>query len=379
MKNIKLCLTACGLRFICKLRTLRVHATVWCSRILPFRSLPKGIARTGFTLTEIVIAVGIMGFALIPLMGIIWGGVRRTDISVTYENAAQISSSIMEFLLSDAVQFNDLDFSQADGDASGHVVTGYDNVILSVGRRSSGFRTPMNPFGVTGDINSWLGDYCEEAGNELCTNSYSLNRFFKVGRENYYTALYIGAYYPRSASTAKPTVMSYAYLQTPFIDYEKCMLSSSSSDCVDSGGMIGNPQRFYDTRILPSSYVRKDNCTLNFSPYYACDGGGNYIWSFDRQYIRQTSDALISLPMNNNTLPSYPGGGAMPVGEQAAQFANFAKIQLFITWGKTWLDTDANLRGVSSDGGTVLGAATRGGAKTLELVSFKARIDSDGS
>jgi hypothetical protein len=61
--------------------------------------------------------------------------------------------------------------------------------------------------------------------------------------------------------------------------------------------------------------------------------------------------------MNNDTLPAFPG-------HATAQFTNFAKIQLFITWGKTWLMQDANI------------SSSRGEAKTLQLVSFKGRFDS---
>jgi type II secretory pathway pseudopilin PulG len=319
------------------------------------------LCRFGFTLTEIVIAVGVMGFALIPLMGIIWGGVRRTDISVTYENAAQIGASIMEFLLSDAVQFNHLDFSNpaAGADATDFVVVGYNNVVLSKNRRSSGFRAAAgDPFGTGGDVNSWLGESCESTG-AACTDFYATDRFFKVGRENYHTALYIGAYYSPLAGAAamKPTSMSYAYMSSPFMDYEKCMVTAAAPGVCSGAGDVGNPQRFYDTLILSAADVNSADCALNFSPYYACDGAGAKIWSFDRLNVRQTYDQLISLPMNNDTLPAFPG-------HATAQFTNFAKIQLFITWGKTWLMQDANI------------SSSRGEAKTLQLVSFKGRFDS---
>lgn len=286
----------------------------------------------GFTLTEILIAMAIMAFAVLPIVGILWSGVSRTDISVTYENASGAAVSVLEYLLSDAIKFEDLDFSNpaapADRDTSSS-------------KESAGL--------VTSDVeqNKFLGPYCTETAPSglnpaECNVAMSRSRYFQFGRENYHTDLYIGAYYEgASASAGAPTTIAWGYLPSPFIDYES---------------LPGWPHIFYDTLLLSNSTagIPSTSSWDDFSPYFHDD------WNTGMA-PRVKTDLEISLPMPRFTrggvtqnLPATP-----PYPPQF--FTNFAKIQLFIRWGLDW-----QTRGTD--------VTSRGGAKTLELVTFKGRL-----
>ena len=129
----------------------------------------------GFTLTEVLVALVVLAFALIPLMGIMWTGVRKTDISSTYSNAANVGASVLEFLLNDSVRFQDLDFSNPIANPIRDTKTS---------RESSGLNTTEV------GKNNFLGDYClETAPPATCADPVSKARYFKVGRDNYYTDL----------------------------------------------------------------------------------------------------------------------------------------------------------------------------------------------
>jgi prepilin-type N-terminal cleavage/methylation domain-containing protein len=305
--------------------------------------------KSGFTLTEIMIAVSIMAFALIPIMGIIWSGVRRTDISVTYENASQIAASIMEFILSDAVKFEYLDFSNPTvADVPLSMQYG------SSPRESTGFHKAVNPFGEI-DRNKWLGTYCEApdwSTDTVCANEFSRQRFFKVGREQYHVDLYVGAYYSRNASPSYPTQLTYSYLKPPKVDFEQ---------------ISTNPQRFYDTLVLNDSNSRFSS--IDFSPY------SSSTWNTSRDNIifppredHEVSDRMPWVP-GSAAVAGEPSLAYSPLGPYT-DYANFAKIQLFIRWGLEWMPngTKRDTSGVGN---------SRGGAKVLELVSFKGRLDSE--
>ncbi|MBI3890426.1 MAG: hypothetical protein HY303_02725, partial [Candidatus Wallbacteria bacterium] len=59
----------------------------------------------GFTFIEISLATLIMALALLPIFGLIQGGLVRTDVSVSYSAATELASAVMNQLLSDALPF----------------------------------------------------------------------------------------------------------------------------------------------------------------------------------------------------------------------------------------------------------------------------------
>jgi prepilin-type N-terminal cleavage/methylation domain-containing protein len=294
----------------------------------------------GFTLTEILVALAVLGFALVPLMGVMWSGVRQTDISNTYANASAIGASILEYLLNDSVRFQEIDFTDPsatplrDGASS---------------RESAGLTT------TTVGVNDFLGDYCfETAPPSKCQSPMSKARYFKIGRDNYYTDLYIGAYYSGIPSSAGATTwVSYGYLDNPFIDYER---------------VPNNPQLFYDTLTLssgqPYPLAVGNGDYQDYSPYYQTQ------WSLDPAVHnrRGRSDSEISMPLEDPTVPfNYLSGSADP-----ARYTNFSKIQLFIRWG--WKNAFVSAGTDWSDSDERSQIDSRGGAKMIELVTFKGRF-----
>lgn len=57
---------------------------------------------------EISLATLVMALALLPIFGLITGGLVRSDVSVSYSSALEISSSIMSKLLSEQIPFGDI-------------------------------------------------------------------------------------------------------------------------------------------------------------------------------------------------------------------------------------------------------------------------------
>lgn len=303
----------------------------------------KSYIHKGFTLTEILIALSVLAFAFVPLMGVMWSGVKRTDVSAAYENAGNIGASVLEFMLADSVRFSDIDFTNPAATAlraPDNGAGGTDN------KESSGILSTSPNF--TNTINNFLGEACatnDTDGN--CTEPSSKSRYFKIGRSNFYTDMYVGAYYenvPGSAANVK-TNLDYRYFRNPVIDYESYE---------DAGASI--PQRFYDTMIL--------NAATGFSPYDPVRG-----WSVDpSQYETDIrSDKQLSLMIPDDPLTSY-------TTEDSAKYANFAKIQLFVRWGHNWLN---RVTGATA-GDAVMTARqldSRGKAKMIQLVTFKGRFE----
>ena len=103
--------------------------------------------RLGFTLTEILVAMAVLAFALVPLMGVMWSGVKRTDISDSYANASTIGASVLEFLLNDSVRFDQLNFTNP----------------LAIDLRDT--ETSKESYGIVTTVigtNDFLGQYCGE-------------------------------------------------------------------------------------------------------------------------------------------------------------------------------------------------------------------------
>lgn len=303
----------------------------------------KRYIKKGFTLTEILIALSVLAFAFVPLMGVMFSGVKRTDVSAAYENAGNIGASVLEFMLADSVTFSDIDFTNPSTPAlrSNDSGGGVDS------KESSGILASSPNF--TPTINQFLGEACDvNDANGICTDEDSKSRYFKIGRTNFYTDMYVGAYYenvPGAPANVK-TNLDYRYFRNPVIDYESYE---------DAGSSI--PQRFYDTMIL--------NASTGFSPYDPVRG-----WSVNpSQYETDIrSDKQLSLMIPNEPFTT------MGISEDSAKYANFAKIQLFIRWGYNWLNRVTG----STTGDAVMNARqidSRGKAKMIQLITFKGRFE----
>lgn len=314
--------------------------------------------RKAFSLTEILVALSVLAFALVPLMGVMWSGVRRTDVSNTYANASQIAASVLEYILNDSVRFSQLNFtnpaapSLRDSDDS---------------KESYGITTTVL------GVNDFLGDRCWDSGVDTeaqCTKAMSKKRFFKIGRNNFYTDLYLGAYFINvpGAPGGKQTNLSYKYLVNPAIDYEV---------------IVDNPQLFYDTAILSNrNYGDVGYSYEFFSPYLASDDTVGFSrWSPDpSRHNMDTSktDQTLSLPFDNADVAFTDVGGSVLGNPRFAEYSNFAKVQLFIRWGYEFvsekLETVSGSSGSYSKDKAVGMVDSRGKAKMIELVTFKGRF-----
>ena len=285
----------------------------------------------GFTLTEVLVALAVLAFALIPLMGIMWSGVRKTDVSSTYSNAANVGASVLEFLLNDSVRFQDLDFSNPIA-----------NPIrdTKASRESAGLETTEV------GKNDFLGDFCMETPPPgTCGDPVSKARYFKIGRDNYYTDLYIGAYYENvPGSVGRTTALSYQYMENPEINFEN---------------KLNQPHLFYDTLQLGSGLTYS---LTEYSPYYHSD------WKIDPLVAkpRYRTDREISAPIPNALIPF----DFLTSNVSSAEYSNFAKIQIFVRWG--WAGAYST---ASSDWSSAPRIDERGGAKMIELVTFKGRFE----
>lgn len=133
----------------------------------------------GVTFTEILVAVLVMGLAMIPLFGVLTGGVLRSDVSVTYESAANIARSIMNTLLSEQASFDEL----------------VANIPAGAGAPHPGLPTTMP--------------------NLLGTDGTAPNKYFHVGRNNFKTELHVGSYPYTGATT-----LQFCYYANPQLNYE---------------------------------------------------------------------------------------------------------------------------------------------------------------
>ncbi|MCO4783683.1 MAG: prepilin-type N-terminal cleavage/methylation domain-containing protein [Candidatus Cloacimonetes bacterium] len=306
----------------------------------------KSYIQKGFTLTEILIALSVLAFAFVPLMGVMWSGVKRTDVSAAYENAGNIGASVLEFMLADSVRFSDIDFSNPTNPA----LRAADNGAAgTASKESSGILASSPNF--TPTINEFLGEACAtNDADGICTDGSSKSRYFKIGRTNFYTDMYVGAYYeniPGAAANVK-THLDYRYFRNPSIDYEGDDVAGESV-----------PQRYYDTMILDNTVD-----LVRFSPYSPAEG-----WSIaPSAYETDTrSDKQLSLMIPDDPLAAY-------TTEDSAKYANFSKIQLFVRWGYNWLN---RVTGATA-GDAVMSARSldsRGKAKMIQLVTFKGRFE----
>lgn len=64
--------------------------------------------RAGITFIEISLATLILALALLPVVGLIQGGLVRTDVSVSYSAATELGSAVMNKLLGDSLRFEDI-------------------------------------------------------------------------------------------------------------------------------------------------------------------------------------------------------------------------------------------------------------------------------
>ena len=312
----------------------------------------------GFTLTEILVAMSVLAFSLVPLMGVMWSGVKRTDISDSYANASTIGASVLEFLLNDSVHFDQLNFTNP-------LATDLRDTAAS--KESYGIVTTVP------GINDFLGQYCEtdpapgceanEGSSGSCCQIFdSKQRYFKIGRENYHTDLYIGAYFASSSlHPTKTTSMTYNYMQNPAIDYEQAP---------------NNPQQFYDTLALGDIGYRNDSGPTNFedfSPYSTVNGA----WDLDLS----ASGAYRKKVDNQVSLPIYSGAEPMSAFESlsglatAANYSNFAKIQLFIRWGQSYVANRSEVIANTGEVNITKQIDSRGKAKMIQLVTFKGRFN----
>ena len=321
----------------------------------------KGL-RLGFTLTEILVAMSVLAFALVPLMGVMWSGVKRTDISDSYANASTIGASVLEFLLNDSVRFDQLNFT---------------NPLATELRDTADSKESYGIVTTVVGTNDFLGQYCETVptigceanegtSSSCCQTANSKQRYFKIGRENYYTDLYIGAYFDSSGAlgTTKVTSMTYNYMQNPEIDYEKTP---------------NNPQQFYDTLALEdkgaSGYKNESGSTTyeEYSPYSSPDG----FWNLDLD----ASGAYQKKIDNQISLPIYTGTGTPPSFESlaglasSANYSNFAKIQLFVRWGQSYVANLSNVKASDAEVMITQQIDSRGKAKMIQLVTFKGRFN----
>lgn len=313
---------------------------------------------SGFTLAEILVAMSVLAFAFVPLMGVMWSGVKRTDVSDSYSNASSIGASVLEFLLNDSVKFNQLNFS---------------NPLNPDFRDTASSKESFGIVTDTAGVNDFLGQYCVEtiptAGCEFnegkpsscCQAAQSRQRYFKIGRENYHTDLYIGAYFESTGlGSAKITSMSYSYMLNPPIDYEE---------------VANNPQQFYDTLILGNrNYIDSTNKTVDyqhFSPYF--HGYWDLSTTVSGAYVRKL-DQQVSLPIYSSaqTMTAFADLGGL-AGD--ANHSNFAKIQLFIRWGLDYRANDDKPAAVTDEVNTTSEIDSRGKAKMIQLVTFKGRFD----
>lgn len=317
--------------------------------------------RLGFTLTEILVAMSVLAFALVPLMGVMWSGVKRTDISDSYANASTIGASVLEFLLNDSVRFDQLNFT---------------NPLATELRDTSASKESYGILTTVAGINDFLGQYCETdpttgceanegTSSSCCQTADSKQRYFKIGRENYYTDLYIGAYFAsNSLGTSKVTSMTYSYMRNPDIDYEQAP---------------NNPQQFYDTLALEdkgaSGYKSSSGSTNYeaFSPY----SGTNVFWDLDSS----ASGAYQKKVDNQVSLPIYTGAQTLSAFESlsslatSANYSNFAKIQLFIRWGQSYISNVSEVTAVTEEVNIAQQIDSRGKAKMIQLVTFKGRFN----
>ncbi len=317
--------------------------------------------RLGFTLTEILVAMSVLAFALVPLMGVMWSGVKRTDISDSYANASTIGASVLEFLLNDSVSFDQLNFTNP-------LATDLRDTVAS--KESYGVVTTV------AGTNDFLGQYCETEPSSGCESSEgtsgsccqipdSKQRYFKIGRENYHTDLYIGAYFAStSLNPTKVTSMTYNYMENPAIDYEEAP---------------NNPQQFYDTLALddkgPSGYKNNSGSGStdfqHFSPYT------NGVWDLDLSAsgaYRKKVDNQVSLSIysGTQTMSAFDSLGGLGT---AANYSNFAKIQLFIRWGLSYVANQSGVTPVIDEVRVTKQIDSRGKAKMIQLVTFKGRFD----
>jgi hypothetical protein len=126
---------------------------------------------TGFNLAEIMLAMLILGLALAPVFGLITGGMVRTDVSASYENAATIAASVLGTLISTTVAFSDLE-AQAPS---------------SLGQEHPGPKDPPNVLGTFGS---------------------GTDQYFVVGRIRYFTDLWVG-FYPAKAGDSQEITLAY--------------------------------------------------------------------------------------------------------------------------------------------------------------------------
>jgi len=132
-----------------------------------------GGRRLGVTFIEVCVSVVLLAVAVIPIFGLITGGLVRTDINASYTTASQLLQGVMSNLLSDSFSFysipqSDLTkYRQADGSVAADPrldpVFGHDN-----------FQTEMQmrfilKNGLRFDIELWVANY-DQAGDILFTH-----------------------------------------------------------------------------------------------------------------------------------------------------------------------------------------------------------------
>jgi len=120
----------------------------------------------------------VLGIAMVPTFGLLTGGVVRTDVAASYENATSIASSILNTLLSTSVTFQELETAAP----------------TAVGTRHPG--PPSQP-NLLGDLGT------------------APDKYYLVGRIRYYPDLWVG-FYPITGTQE----VSFRYFTNPQVDYE---------------------------------------------------------------------------------------------------------------------------------------------------------------
>lgn len=142
---------------------------------------PPTLRRTaGMSFTEILIAVIVMATAMLPVFAVLTSGVMRSDVSVTYEQAANLASSIMNTILSEEVTFQQM----------------LDNMPTG---------TPFRHPGPSGAVHT----------NLMGDGGTAPNKFFQVGRNRYTTELYVNSY-PSTGTTS----LAFQYFANPAMYWE---------------------------------------------------------------------------------------------------------------------------------------------------------------
>jgi hypothetical protein len=122
--------------------------------------------RRGVSFTEIAFAMLILGLALLPVFGLITGGLARTDISTGITAAVQLGSAVMNKLLSDSLPFASIPvvagavYRNAAGSVAGNATL--DPVFNDPGWAISGTARTLTKDGIDYSVFLWTGRFTRD-------------------------------------------------------------------------------------------------------------------------------------------------------------------------------------------------------------------------